>query len=205
MTTTLDVVNECLATMGESPLNALAEPHEFKAPILRVLSKADKHIQSRGWWYNSEELTLTPDPVNSQMTLPGDCLRAESGIRLMHTLVRGAQKPWIIQRGRRMYDTSKGTYTITEDLAITMVRQIPIEELPTPIGDYIAAETVLKFQSNYDGDNNRRQELAMALKIAMSDAISEDVRQRRVNMLSMNATLGRIKSLTRSSRYNLGR
>lgn len=205
MTTTLDVVNECLATMGEAPLNTLAEPHEFKAAILRVLSKADKHIQSKGWWYNSEELTLSPDPINSQITLPGDCLRAESGIRLTHNLVRGAHKPWIIQRGRRMYDMSKGTYVITEDLAITMVRQVPIEELPTPIGDYIAAETVLKFQSAYDGDNNRRAELAQAWHQAQGDSVSEDVRQRRVNLLQSNSTLGRIKSVTRSSRYNLGR
>lgn len=205
MYTTLQVVNECLATMGEAPLNTLAEPHEFKASAQRILSKADKHIQSRGWWYNSEEQMLSPDPINSHITLPGDCLRVESGVRSLSNLVRGAQLGYLVQRGSRLYNTLTGSYEITETVAVHMVRQVPFTELPVIIADYVAAEAVLKFQSNYDGDSKRTAELTQAYLVARAEAMAEDIRQRRVNFRDNNPTLSRIKSAVRSARYNLGR
>ena len=40
MATILDVVNECLGTLGESPLNSLLEPHEFRGTAQRELAAA---------------------------------------------------------------------------------------------------------------------------------------------------------------------
>jgi hypothetical protein len=190
--------------MGEVPLNTLNEPHEFKASALRILSRVDSTVQSKGWWYNREELTLTPDPVNSWITLPGDALKVESGVRSLRNLSRYRAKPYLVARGRRMYNTLTGSYEITEDVTVQIVRQVPFDDLPQVVQDYITAWTVLRFQSLYDSDTRKREELAQEAARTRVEVVSEDVRQSRVNLIDINPRLQRIKSVTRSVRYNTG-
>lgn len=201
MATTLEVVNSCLATLGEKPLNTLSEPHIFKAPAVRALTEANKRLQAPGWWFNIEAMTMTPAPTTGHMQLPGDCIKWQSGVRSSDTLVRSQAKPWIVQRGSRLYDTRLHTYAMTEDVTGEIIRLVNFEELPPVINDYVAAETVLKFQSNFDADNSRRQELAQSWLLAKTEAKSENIRQLGVNMLNNNVRLQRIKSVTRRLRY----
>lgn len=200
MASILDVVNECLATMGEAPLNTLTEPHEFKSSAQRKLDRASRRIQATGWWFNLEAITLQPAPVTGFITLPGDCLKWESGVRSSDTLVRAQAKPWLVQRGLRLYDTRNRTFSINEEVTGELVRFIAFDDLPPVVNDYIAAETVLKFQSDYDADNSKRQELSEAAKITRMEARAEQIRQSKVNFLNNNSRLARIKNVTR--RYN---
>lgn len=199
MATILDVVNECLGTLGESPLNSLLEPHEFRGTAQRELAAASRRIQARGWWYNLEAATLNPGP-DGQVYLPGDCLKWQSGVRSVSTLVRGAAKPWLVQRGQRVYDTSTQSYIITESVTGELVRELPFDLLPAVINDYIAAEAVLKFQSSFDADNSRRQELVQRWTLARTEANAENTRQLAVNIINSNPRLSRIKRVTRAVR-----
>lgn len=201
MATSLDVVNECLASMGEAPLNTLSEPHEFKGSALKALSKANKRIQSAGWWCNLEAATLSPAPITGHITLPGDCLKWQSNVRTSDQLVRQQPKPWLVQRGSRLYDTRTRGFEITEEVTGELVREVPFEELPPVLNDYIAAEAVLKFQSNFDADNNKRQELAQAWSLCRNAANAENTRQLGINMINNNTRLSRIKAVTRRLRY----
>jgi len=201
MATTLDVVNECLATLGEAPLNTLNEPHVYKGAALSALSKANKSAQSRGWWFNTEAMTVTPAPTTGQMQLPGDCLRWASGVRASDTLARGMPKPWAVQRGSRLYDTRNRTYVFTEEVAGEITRLVPFEDLPVEANDFVAADTVLRFQSRFDADNSRRQELAQARTEASILLNAEQTRQAKVNLINNNSRLQRIKSRVRGLRY----
>ena len=98
---------------------------------------------------------------------------------------------------RRLYDLTKGTYAITETLRAQIVRQVPFEDLPVCIATLIAATAVFKFQSDYDGDNNRRIELAQALKDVTTVAGAEDIRQRRVNLYQLNPRIQRMPAGSR--------
>lgn len=200
MASILDVVNECLATLGETPLNTLNEPHEFKSSAQRKLTRIMAKTQARSWWFNVEAITLNPAPLTGFVTLPGDCLKWQSGVRSKDLMVRSQAKPWLVQRGLRLYDTRNRTYTITESVTGEITRLIPFDELPQVINDLIAAETVLAFQSDYDADNNKRQELKENLKYCLIEANSENIRQLAVNMLDNNPRLARIKNVSR--RYN---
>ena len=204
MATTLEVVNDCLATMGETPLNTLAEPHEFKASAQRMLQRANKSIQAVGWWCNLEATTYVPGP-NGQIQLPGDALKWQSGVRSSDRLIRGQAKPWIIQRGSRLYDTREGSYQITEEVTGELVRLVPFEELPLVLNEFIAAQTVLRFQSNFDADNSKRAELTENWKVARIDVRAEQIRQAAVNLRDSNSTLSRIKSVTNAARRYIGR
>lgn len=202
MITILDVVNSCLATLGEAPLNTLLEPHEFRGTAQKSLDRASRRIQSRGWWYNTEVATFSPSPVNANVQLPTDCLKWQSGTRKTDTLVRGTPQPWIVQRGTRLYDTRTRSFELTEDVAGELVREVPFEDLPSVMADYIAAEAVLRFQSDYDADNSKRQELTQDWQLARIEANSENIRQANVNLLGNSVRLSRIKSVTRRARYN---
>lgn len=199
MASTLDVVNDCLATLGEAPLNALTEPHEFRGTAQRILARASKRIQATGWWFNTEAITLTPNPTG-QIVLPGDYLKWQSGVRSSDQLVRGQSKPWLVDRAGRIYDTRNRTFVITEDVTGELVRELPFDTLPTVVNDYIAAEAVLKFQSNFDADNSKRQELTQAWQLARTEARAENIRQLGVNLLHNNSRLSRIKRVTRQLR-----
>lgn len=200
-TTTLDVVNRCLASMGEAPLNTLLEPHEFRGSAVAKLASVSRSVQSRGWWCNIEEITISPAPVTGNIQLPGDCLKWQSGVRKSDTITRVAPQPWLVQRGSRLYDVRARSYVITEDAVGEITREIPFDDLPVLLSDYIAAETVLKFQSNFDADNGKRQELATEWQQAKLQAVAENTRQQGVNLLNLNSSLQRIKSRVRRLRY----
>lgn len=203
MPSTLDVVNNCLATLGEVPLSSLSEPHEFKSAALGYLDKADRSIQSRGWWYNTEELTLTPAPSTGHMTIPGDCLKVATGFKSFVNSRQTKHNARYVQRGRRIYDLVNATYEITEEskLEVQIVRRVPLADLPECIAEYINNETVLRFQSRYDSDSNKRKELGEDVGAARVYANAEHIRQTRHNLLTTNPTLARLKAITNSVRY----
>lgn len=196
MATTLDVVNDCLATLGETPLNTLTEPHEFKASAIRYLNKANRSIQAPGWWFNREAITMLPAPLTGHMQLAGDVIKWESGTRSRDLLALSIEKPWIVQRGQRLYDTRNRSYVMTEQVTGEIVREIPFEDLPPIMNDYVAAAAVLKFQSDFDADNSRRQELTQAWQLARVEAKAEDIRQMAVNSIVNNPRLHRIRRVT---------
>lgn len=202
MATTLEVVNDCLATMGESPLNTLAEPHEFKGAAQRLLSRKSREIQSVGWWFNLEAITLKPAEFTGYVQLPTDALRWESGVRSSDTLVQSQSKPWLVQRGQRLYDTRTRSYGITESVTGELVREVPFEEMPLVVNEYVAAAAVLQFQSSYDGDTQRRAELTQRLLMLRGEARAENIRQLRVNLISANSSIGYLKTITRGARRN---
>lgn len=196
MATQLDIVNDCLASLGETPLNTLTEQHAFKGAALSCLARRSTEIQAKGWWYNTETVYLIPDPINSFITLPGDCVRWQSGVRNKDTLYANQPKPWLVERGTRLYDTRNRTYVLTEDVTGTVIRELPIGDVPQVINTYIAAATVLQFQSDFDADSQKRAFLAQALKEAKMEVNSEQARQLKVNLVNSNYRLARIKRVS---------
>lgn len=199
MTTNLDVINACLATLGEAPLNSDQEQHEFKAAAQRIIARSSKTIQSTGWWFNTEDVVLTPDPVHSQIVLANDVLLFRSGTVGVKNGVYGVSQPWLTQRGRRIYDTKTHSYTLVEDAIGEIIREVPLDELPPVVADLIEAHAVLRFQTDFDADSSRNANLAGHLKTAQAIANSENIRQRSVNLVRLNPRLQRIKRVANRS------
>jgi hypothetical protein len=99
-----------------------------------------------------------------------------------------------VQRGRVLYDTVNGTNLFTESVDAQIIRRIPFEDLPELVAEYIAADAVLEFQSDFDGDSNKRQLLAQTLKEAKLEFNAEATRQARYNVLDSNTRLQLLKS-----------
>lgn len=172
----LDVINDMLATMGEAPLNQLDEDHPYVAAGRRFLASTNRKVQSRGWWFNTEWFTLTPDPTSGFVYLPEDVIAAEGR--------RGLCASYYTIRGRRLYDLTNGTFVITENpVHLEVIREVPFEDLPATAADAIGANAVLRFQKNYDADTQKTSEQTQDAADSMMMLKAEHIRQRKSNFI----------------------
>lgn len=185
MITQLGVVNDCLATMGEAPLNTLQEEHTYKAGALSILTYENRRVQATGWWFNMENAKLTTN-LDGRIYLPSDTL----SVAVM------GQRPNIVQRGRVLRDLSKGTDIFAEGTTVDarLIREVPFESVPITAASYIAALAVLRFQSSYDGDSTKTRMLLAGIPDLLNDAKQEHIRNRRYNVLEGNPRLSKIRN-----------
>lgn len=170
----LDVINACLATMGEAPLNSLDDDHAYKAAAEAALKKANKREQKRGWWFNSEFIKLVPD-VSQYIYLPLD--------RISVKTVSPRFDYWT-ERGNRLYNRRTNNYIFTAPVVVDLVRQLAFEDLPTHAQDAVEARAVMTFQKSFDADNQRMQILINEYREALAELKAEDVRNQRPNLLA---------------------
>lgn len=175
----LDVVNDQIATLGESPLNALDEDHPLVATGLRLLRTTSFREQAKGWWFNKELITLSPDADGNIFT-PADAISVDA-VDVRNNLV---------QRGRRLYDPSKTTYTFTTGVACKLLRNIPFTDLPPSAQAYIGSSAVLRFQIAYDADPVKTRSLKEDVGAALVTLNAEHTRNMDVNLLRRASTLG---------------
>lgn len=178
---TLTVVNQMLASMGEVELASLTDTHPFLPSALSTLDNQNRNIQSKPWWFNEETVTLEVNPIDNSIYLPGDTLEIITC------------NPNYVQRGSRLYNKDGGTYEFDLAQTVTLRRLLDFEDLPELAAQYIAAEAVLRFQSNYDSDGTKRQELMTVRDDARITLNAEETRQRKVNRLINNPRLARLK------------
>lgn len=185
----LDVINAMLGSMGEAPLNSLEEPHGFKGAMLGVLTRINQARQSIGWYFNRETVTLPVSATDSAIYVPTDTLG-----------VYGKESKYVL-RGRRLYDASTGSVEFTAPATVTLIRAVPLEDLPELPFQCIAAESVYTFQKNYDGDSTKTRDLKDEFGRLLAELRAEDTRQARANMVLANPRLALIKLRARRYTY----
>lgn len=206
--TTLEVVNDCLAVMGEAPLNTISEDHAFKTAAITILERNNRNVQANGWWFNQELLTLTVNPTDLRIYLPND-----TGTFIV---TDRSKRDEFAQRGRVIYNLTKGTdmFSAGDSLKISLIRQLAFEDLPNSANAYIARKTVLDFQLDYDGDQTKVRNLQAEVygvpttqgsqeQLGLKGALmAEHIRNKRVNFIDQSDRLARIRNRVQySSRY----
>lgn len=183
----LEVVNGCLATIGQSPLASLEDEHAYKHSALTRLASVSKDLQSIGWWFNDEHIWLLPDATSKYVYIPVDAIEIKSieycGLS-------------IAQRGRRLYNTAHNTYEFGERVRMHLTRLLPFDDLPYKAAAAVRDAAILRFQSDIDGDVQRRQELALAARESLAQLSAEDVRQRKPNLLRRQSVDRLVRSYT---------
>lgn len=175
--TELDVVNACIGSLGEAPLNSLDEDHDLVAQARNVFKKQSFQVQSVGWWFNKESVQLLPDPVSGYIMVPNDCA----------SLDHRSKNPQVTIRGRRLYQPYAGPdqdpYKFDKPLTINYIRVVPFDELPPTAQVYISARTVLRFQTTFDGDELKTRQLTDEEREAFIFFNTEHIRNVRANLL----------------------
>ena len=190
---TLDVVNDCLATMGESPLNSLEDDHVYKAAAQNFLNDSNKTLQQRGWWFNEEYVTLTPDATSNYIYVPQDALKVQT---------LDIYAPPAAQRGKRLYHSGKNTYEWDGPVDVKLTRLLTFEDLPYPAADAVRYATVLRFQREYDADSFRYQQIGVDYQRAHAELVAEDVRNKRPNLLNNPSMAAKMAWLSPVRRIN---
>ncbi len=183
----LTVLNNMLGLLGETPLASLEEPHAFKGAGLSLLDQENRIIQARGWWFNTESITLTP-MLNGRISLSGDTINVRTDDRN------------VVQRGRYLYDVDNGTDLFTEPVCVLLIRLVPFEATPESAAAYIAACASRRFQLLYDGDSLKARDLADQEARTSAWAKVEDTRNKKANLIHSNPGLMRLKYLTNQAR-----
>lgn len=181
----LDVVNECLALLGEAPLNSLDDEHPFVASARRQLRTASNREQAKGWWFNREQVTLSPDPQSNFIYVPEDTISVDPVSQWTH----------LVQRGRRLYDPLGAGYSIGKRVQVTLLRFIPFEELPPPAAAYISLCTQQDFQRGFDADRMKVEQILIDKREAYKTLRAEDIRNVGVNLLYRPSTLAKMNAL----------
>lgn len=171
--TKLDVVNECLASMGESAANSLNESNSFITSALRSLEQATISEQSPGWYFNIDRVRLEPT-VDGEFYVPHDVISVDID----------KSPNWLVIRGRRLYNRDKSVYlTDTRPVELFVVRAIPFEDLPYHAQRMVQAATVVAFQKSYDGDELKLRDAQEEYSKARTFLMSDHIRSVRANML----------------------
>lgn len=181
--TELDVVNDMLATMGETSLNTLEDAHPLVPAGRRFLKERSWQEQAKSWWFNRELTTLNPDPAG-MIFLPADTISVDPfDVSLSY-----------VQRGDRLYkpfDTdSNNKFIFTEAVTCWLVRNLPFTDLPGPAQRVISVAARLDFQLLYDADTAKVALLRADLQDAYITLNTEHIRNKGVNLLNRANVVG---------------
>lgn len=188
LVTKLDIVNACLSSMGESPANSLNEANSFITSALNALAITLPSEQSFGWYFNMERVNLTPT-VDGEYYVPADILG----------LVTEQSPNWMAIRGQRLYDRSAGSYLLGDrQLVVSVIRNLPLEDLPFHAQRLVQAATVVYFQKSYDGDDLKIRDAEGEYNKARSLLMAEHIRSVRANMI-MQGPVGIRRAINRNS------
>lgn len=172
----LDIVNACLATMGETPLNTLEDDHSYSAAAQEKIKRAHSDVCAKSYWFNTEWVKAVPQADSKFIYIPQDVLRVES--RSQCGLFR------VTQRGRRLYDVGRNRYEFNGPVVIKIARFLDWDELPYAAQQFIRDDAVLAFQSDFDGDRIKYERLIGYRMQSLADLRAEDIRQKRINLLA---------------------
>jgi hypothetical protein len=148
MTTRLEILNAMLAVNGESPVSTADSNDPAAIQAGNKLKVIDKKIQSRGWYFNKEDILLSPD-LAGKVVLPQNTLAADPV---------DPGSPYI-KRGTGLYDRKNNTTNIGRDVLCTVVLQLKIDELPEVAAAYIMDKAVKEYYTDDDGDAQKANDL----------------------------------------------
>lgn len=173
----LDIVNECLATLGELPLLELDDEHPLTASALNALRVASMREQAKGWWFNKERVTLTPTVGDGHIVLPGDTIRIDPTDESLNYTARGGK----LYQNFAAAGVDK--YKFTQPVNCWLVRQLPFADLPPTAQDLISTAAVIQFQRNHDGDRTKMEALQGDYRMAYMVLNAEHIRNVNANRL----------------------
>ncbi|WNL63554.1 tail tubular protein A [Aeromonas phage ST21] len=189
MITELDIVNGCLATMGETPLVEITDDHPFVPAARAAFRMANTEVSGRAWWFNTDTVAL-------KKTTDGFTYIPEDAVSVYPVYTDD-----LTVRGRKLYNRVTSTFEVGDQLCV-VVRMLEFEDLPTMAKSHIHNHAVLGFQKNYDADQLRLQQLVQEKRDSWAVLNAEHIRQVRYNpMLSAEMALKIMRSGPRGASY----
>lgn len=179
VTSELDVVNACLATMGQAPLTSLSRPNRLTFAAIAALKAENLRVQGVRWWFNTVEVDVVP-AVGTNIVLP------QLPCNILQ--LQGARGEAVTLRAPGVLWDLRTSEPVDYKIRVRVVYLVPFSELPPSAQTYVAASAVLKFQQNYDGDARRTEELKRERQESYIIMNAEHIRTVNINPLGRDTT-----------------
>lgn len=141
--TKLDAVNTMLSAIGEAPVNSLSSGLVEAEVAETILNSVDREVQSMGWNFNKELNKSFAQDSAGEIALPADILRADATL--------AANSKDLVQRGSKMYDKKKHTFTVSSSVKLDVVVQLDFTDLPEIAKRFITLRATRIFQDRIVG------------------------------------------------------
>ncbi|MBS0878860.1 MULTISPECIES: hypothetical protein [unclassified Tatumella] len=142
--TTLMAVNEIIGSIGESQLDSIDTENVDAVNAVRILEKQSRIVQSKGYTFNTELLTLKPDSKSNQIRYSTYWIKVTDPFHQTN----------YINKNSLLHDRVNQTDIFDNDITLEIIAFRPLNELPDCFLNYIIARSVRQFNSSYFGDNN---------------------------------------------------
>ncbi|BAJ51828.1 tail protein [Ralstonia phage RSB2] len=142
--TELDAVNAVIGVVGESPVNTLEGEANVDVLNARALiAVASAEVQDKGWTFNVDEtFELVPDTFTQKIVYLPTYLRVTTPGGSLY-----------VNREGFLWDRLGKTNLFTGRLTVTMVQQIPFEELPMCFRQLVTYLAAKRFNAQFYGDS----------------------------------------------------
>ena len=178
---TIDAINEMIGYIGESPIDSTDNDytsHPLYESALRILTSTNRAVQSRGWWFNTREVTLTP--TANAIAIDPDVYLSVS--------MKDIYADRYTVRNEALYDLTNGTATISDTLEATVRELVAFEDLPETAAQYVMAEAATRFVKTYDGDAAKLREVKEDAAKAFVFFHADHIRNSKVNVFHLPKT-----------------
>ena len=163
-TTKLKAVNIALQSAQIATVESLSSGDVDAEVAEIILDENTVEVQTRGWHWNTETMTLSPDQ-NGNIILPDNFLKVDAVDRNVN----------VIQRGTKLYDLDNNTFVFENKVELIAVVGLEYEELPETARRYIAYKTARIFQQRTLGEGNLNQMITMEEQTAWGQMLNEDI------------------------------
>ena len=165
----LQAVNRILGRLGESPVTSIENKNPSVTVILQAIDDESRAAQTRGWWFNTYEVTLYPDP-DGRIRIPNDTLDWQP-----------KDRPSVIQ-GKFLVcsKTMTGDWAALGVGSIRGVRTFHLEfsELPESFQEWVVARAAIRAVTNDLGMDDVVQLLMQEEHVAREKVMADHMRHK---------------------------
>ena len=162
----LDAINLILSSVGESPVNSLAESQSVDVDnAISTLMGVSRTIQRKGWEFNTRSsISVLPDKTNNQIRYNPTWISISSD-----------DDKTYVKRGDYLYNLTDSTFTFEKAISLNIIEAVDFEDLPDVFKTYIVTKAAIQFQTRYLGDDSVSQELVQEYSEAYSDIVQYSI------------------------------
>lgn len=139
----LEAVNICLSSMGEPTVNSLEGVAVDAQMASNLIDETSRSVQSVGWHWNRQIITLTPSANTRMIELPETYLRVDATDTSINT----------VRRGYRLYDLNNNTFNFDGPVTCDVVVQLDFISLPFPAKQFVTLRAARLLQQRLLGSD----------------------------------------------------
>lgn len=188
MTASLDVLNHVLSVVGETPVSNPDSQHPTAQTATNTINRVNKRMQLRGWWFNRDiNLILAPN-LSGEIIIPATTLKVDP----VDTRSR------LVKRGTRLYDPINHTFVINDSVAVNIVTQLDVDDLPDAAVQYLSDKSAYDFYVNDDGDELKAKLLLIEVQASWAALTAQQLQMSNVNAKNRPSTAWLLNGIQRA-------